>query len=229
MASISQARTWFRKRSGRYDLTTEDIDQYLNQGQQFLDQITEYQKAPTKLQSTTAAGDIFVSFSARMRVIQEVWVAKAGASKWELGKVTPGWIKETYPDPLASLQQGEPAYFTPDPMTYYNASGDFQYYAGAYADGFSNNGIIIMPPTDGVYLVEVTGRFYSQFISDSTSSWWLEQQSDALVKAAMRMLESDYRNTQGVKDWESALAPAIKGIHDDMAEEDSMTINRMEG
>lgn len=229
MATITEAREEFRRISGRQDLTTLQVDEYLNKGQQFLDQATEYQKAPTRLQGSVTAGGLSVTFTARMRTIFDVWITQTGQNKSQLGKLTDVQYREMFPGPPSSLTRGLPQYYTPDPLTYYNASGEFQFYNGAYADSFASSGILIGPPADGAYQIEVLGRFYSPQIGDAQSSWWLQQQSTVLVLAAMRMLEGHYRNTQGMKDWENAIGPLLKAVHDDYAEEESMNINRMEG
>ncbi len=229
MATINEVRAEFRRVSGRDDLSTALIDGYLNKGQRYLDQLTQYQKAPTRLQSSLVAGQIYTVFSARMRVIHEVWIAQSGEQKWQLGKMSSVLYRETYPKPPSSMDTGSPLHYTPDSLNYFNASGDFQYYPGAYSDSFTKNGILIGPPADQAYEVEVLGRFFSPVISDSQSSWWLEQQSDLVLLAAMRMLETEYRNTQGTRDWDLSLAAMLKAVQDDDVEEDSVTINLMEG
>lgn len=228
MATISEARTEFRATSGRADMTTADIDKWLNKGQMFLDQVTQFQKAPTRIQIEVSAGEFFGRFSVRVRTIESVWAADADA-KWRLTKVSSRYIRETWPGPPSGLDRSKPMYYAPDPMTYYNASGDFQYYSGVYSDSFTYNGILFMPPADGTYDVEVLGKFYSPIISDSQSSWWLAVQGDLLGLAAMRMLEASYRNTQGVNDWQNAMEPMLKAVQDDLAEEESVDVSRMEG
>lgn len=228
MATISGARTEFRAVSGRADMTTADIDSWLNKGQMLLDQVTQFQKAPTRIQIAVTAGEFFGRFSVRVRTIESVWAADT-SSKWKLTKVSSDYIRETWSTPPVDLDRSKPMYYTPDPMTYYNASGDFQYYSGVYSDSFTYNGILFMPPADTSYDIEVLGRFYSPILTDSQSSWWLNVHGDLLVLAAMRMLEASYRNTQGVKDWENAMAPMLKAVHDDLAEEESSDVVRMEG
>lgn len=229
MATISWARTRFREVSGRDDLTTAKIDEYLNSGQRFLDKVTDFKKSPTRLQSSLAAGEFFVKFTAQMRTLLGVWAAESGDEKWELNKLSEDYLRSLYPEPPSSTTQGPPEHYCSDPMTYYNASGDFEYYDGAYADSFSYSGLIIMPPADGAYLVEVRGRFYSPTLSDTQSSWWLTNHGEMLVLASMRQVEVHYRNTAGRKDWEAALALPLKAIEDDAAEEDIPTPSRMEG
>jgi len=228
MATISQMRTWLREKSGRYDLTTAQLDEYINMGQRYLDRITQYQKAPTRFQSALAVGTIYATIPAAARVVQEVWISD-GDTKWRLDKATEAQLRELYPEPPAAISTGQPSIYCADPLTYYSASGDFAFYTGAYDTSFSLNGILIMPPPDAAMSLEIRGRFYSPTLGDSQSSWWLTTQSDLLLRAAMRQIEVDYRNTAGRKDWEAAIAADLASIEFDDAEESSMDIDRMEG
>lgn len=228
MATISQMRDWLKQKSGRYDLTTAQLDEYINLGQRYLDRVTQFQKAPTRFQSALAIGDIYATFPAAARVVQEVWVSD-GDTKFRLDKATEAQLRELYPNPPSEISTGQPSIYCADPLTYYNASGDFQFYAGAYDTSFSLNGVLIMPPPNKAMSLEVRGRFYSPDVGDSQSSWWLTTQSDLMLRAAMRQIEVDYRNTAGRKDWEAAIAGDLASIEFDDAEEASMDIDRMEG
>lgn len=228
MATISQIRTWLQEKSGRYDLTTAQLDEYINNGQRYLDRITNFQKAPTRFQTAMTTGTLYATFPAAARVVQEVWISD-GDTKWRLDKATPAQLRELYPEPPDEIETGEPSIYCADSLTYYNASGDFQFYDGAYATSFSLNGVLIMPPPDVAMSLEVLGRFYSPDVGDSQSSWWLTTQADLLLRAALRQIEVDYRNTAGRKDWEAAIAADLASIEFDDAEEESMDIDRMEG
>lgn len=228
MATISQMRTWLQEKSGRYDLTTAQLDEYINEGQRFLDRATNYQKAPVRFQRALTVGTIYATIPAAARVVQEVWISD-GSSKWRLDKATEGQLRELYPNPPSEISVGQPAIYCADPLTYYNATGDFQFYDGAFATSFSLNGILIMPPPESTMSLEIRGRFYSETLTDSQSSWWLTTQADVLLKAALRQIEVYYRNTAGRKDWESAILTDLASIEYDDAEEESMDIDRMEG
>lgn len=228
MATIAWLRNEVKIRSGRYDLTTAQIDAYINAGQRYLDRITDYQKAPTRFQSALAIGDMYATFPAAARVVMEVWVSN-GTTKWRLLKATEAQLRELFPNPPSSISTGTPSIYCADPLTYYNASGDFQFYDGAYATSFSLNGVLVMAPPDVAMSLEVLGRFYTPDLGDSQSSWWLTTQVDVLLHAALRAIEIDYRNSAGRKDWELAIAADIASIEFDDAEEEGMDIDRMEG
>jgi hypothetical protein len=228
MATIAWLRSEVRERSGRYDLTTTKIDGYINDGQRYLDRITQYQKAPTRFQSTLAIGAMYATFPAAARVVMEVWAGNTD-SIWRLDKATEAQLRELYPGPPSVINTGTPAIYCADPLTYYNASGTFQYYAGAFDTSFTQNGVLIMPPPDTALSIEVRGRFYSPTLTDTQGSWWLSTQADILLRSALRAIEVEYRNSAGRKDWEQAIASDVASIEFDDAEEEGMDIDRMEG
>ena len=228
MASIAEARDLFKRLSGRYDLTTLQIDEYLNRGQEFLDEQSDFQKSPRRYQVQISAGQALVTLPAAIRAITQVWVGTAD-SRFELQKVDEAWLRAVYAEPVENLDRGQPIRYSPDPLTYENASGVFAWGDVDLSDSFDNNGLLVMPPSDQTYQIEVVGRFYSPTLSDSQSSWWLVNKHFQVVRAALRELEADYRNTAGMKDHEYSMQLPIKSINDDAAEEDSVGISEMDG
>lgn len=228
MATIAQVRDNFRRLSGRFDLTTAQIDEYLNRGQMYLDEVTDFQKAPQRLQASLVHGQALITFTSALRSIREVWIADT-EDRYKVDKVSDAWLRATYSKALASQDQGRPLYYVPDPLTYRNASGLFLWGTVVFEDSFDENGLLLLPVADGSYQVEVVGRFYSPVISDSQGSWWLTNHPRMLERAALRELEGDYRNSAGIKDHENAMSATLNSLMNDQAEEDSQDIVQMEG
>ena len=228
MATIAQVRDNFRRISGRLDLTTVQIDEYLNRGQMYLDEVTDFQKAPQRLQALMVQGQSLITFTSTLRSIREVWIADT-EHRYKVDKVSDVWLRATYSMPLASQDQGRPLYYVPDPLTYRNASGLFLWGTVVFDDSFDKNGLLLVPVADGSYQVEVVGRFYSPVLSDAHSSWWLTNHPRMLERAALRELEADYRNTAGIRDHENAMAATLNSLMNDQAEEDAQDIMQMEG
>ena len=91
-------------------------------------------------------------------------------------------------------------------------------------------GITIMPPPDEKYTVIVEGLFYSAVLSSaSDKSWWSVNNPEVLVHAAGYLLESFYRNTEGMKDWMLSLEQDAVGLDFDIVEEESANVSRMGG
>jgi len=86
------------------------------------------------------------------------------------------------------------------------------------------------PPADGNYTVEIVGLFYSPELSaDTDTSFFGTVHPEILLMAANRQLEIDYRNTQGVKDWELAIQTEMLGLGKDLVEEHIAEVSQMEG
>ena len=95
---------------------------------------------------------------------------------------------------------------------------------------YNYNGVMLFPPADGAYTLEVVGLFYSpELVNDTDTSFWGTVHPEILLMAANRQLEIDYRNTAGVKDWEIAIQSEILGLGKDLVEEHIAEISQMEG
>ena len=94
-----------------------------------------------------------------------------------------------------------------------------------------------MPPPDGNYYVSILGTFYSPTLSATlsgstwtqTKSFWSEVHPDILITAALYKLETFYRNTEGAKDWKSALMIDVADLDKDVADQESTQINQIGG
>lgn len=233
---LASLRTTFRSRSGRMDLADAEVDYYLNAGQRWLDAQVSHPKATARAFKQVKAGAVGVTFSATCRVIERVEVANR-ESRTKLEKREVDELRAAYPGMFSSLGQGRPLYWmpallrtNPDVLSV----ADLQVYMG-YLDAlvgvdYGYNGVILYPPADGEYVVEVTGKFFSpQLGGDNSGSWWAEVQPHLLLMAARRALEVDYRNREGVQDWEAAMASELSAIEGDMAEQESIGVRRMLG
>lgn len=99
------------------------------------------------------------------------------------------------------------------------------------ADGYQTyNGIVLMPPSDSTYAIEIEGHFYSATLTNDTDeTFWTVQHPTLLYAAVMRELEIIHRNTEGRKDWEAAIQSMMVGLDMDGVAEESSDANVMEG
>jgi len=68
--------------------------------------------------------------------------------------------------------------------------------------------------------IQAEGLFLSApLASDSSENFWTVNEPELLLKAAMRELEVMMRNTQGVKDWEAAIATELYALECDLVED----------
>ena len=235
-------RNKFCELSGRYDLITatqEDAgaDFFLNAGQKYLDRFFDSGKALARYPVIVSAGG-YIAKSVGIRAIKEVWVANSDG-KSQLAKCSLDEIKDYYNEEFSSTTQGTPAYYAPalfrpypdtlaDVTGMYNVSDLLTYSATAPAQHFNYNGIVLMPPADGTYTIEIVGLFYSPTLSATlsgstwtqTKSFWSEVHPEILIAAAMYKLQSLYNNTGAAMDLKASVLEDVMGLDHDAAEED---------
>jgi len=232
-------RLKFAELSGRYDLITatyEDngADFFLNHGQKYLDRLLDAGKMLARYPVILTAGE-YIAKSIGIRAIKEVWAANSDG-KSQLTKCSLDEIKTYYDEEFSSVTQGTPTYyapaiFRPFPDTLastagmYNVSDLILNGAGPH---YTYDGIVLMPPCDGTYTIEIVGLFYSPTLSATlsgavwtqTKSYWTEVQPEILIEAAIYKLQAMYHNTGGALDYKALVAEDILGLDQDIVEEE---------
>lgn len=243
--NLLQIRTEFVRRSGRYDLVVDAVsfvdngaNFYINAGQRFLDRLETVPKSWGRYFKSVATGVNYITFP-YCRAIKECW-AMTSTERKQLGKVDIDDLRNYYNEPVASLTQGEPAYYAPAvirviPESDRLAPGEFAGLTG-YSDAlmftahYAYNGVVFYPPPDGTYVIEVWGLFYSPELStDLQTSFWSDVHPEILLMAAMHQLEIMYRNTEGANDWLAAINLEVAGLGKDFVEENISDVDQMEG
>ena len=232
--NLLQIRQKFRTLSGRHDLVESDgsdngADFYINAGQRHLDRLDETQKSPAICYKFCEVNRYSVFFP-NCRAIKEVWAATTEA-KWQLEKKNLQDLIAGYFTTLPSgIDAGDTLYYAPAvtrsaPDVSTISAADFEAFVGYVdimsADHYAYNSVLLAPPTNTKLLIEVKGLFYTDELSEDTDkSFWSEVHPEILVMATMRMIEVFNRNTQGVNDWDNAIAAAVSGIGKDLVEEE---------
>lgn len=237
------ARILFRTVSGRHDLIAADGTDsgggfYLNEGRKHLDRhfFGENQKSWAVCYRFLESGFFSVQVP-QCRAIKEVWIATT-EERWQLEKKSLQDMKAEYLTELPSeIDTGNPLYYSPGIVRYVpeDASvaeleafvGYVDVPAGDYYD-FST--VIVMPPPDQKMMVEVNGLFYSmELVEDTDKNYWSEMHPLLLVMAAQRYIEVTNRNSQGVRDWDVAIATELSSLNMDLVEELIAEADQMEG
>lgn len=246
-------RKKFVELSGRYDLVNPDwtdngADFFLNEGQQFLDRLQDIGKSQAKHIQSVAAGTIKV-YSVGLRAVLNVWIGTSADGLTELGKCDIKYLRSLYGEQLGDIDQGTPEWYAPaifrpfpDTSTTTSWSGYYDYDdlivpAVGGTGHYTYTGIVIMPPPDGTIYVSIYGLFYSPTLTATlaagvwtqTKSFWSEVFPGTLIQAGLMKLEMFYRNTEGVKDWESGIMKDMSGFDKDAAEEEASGITEMGG
>jgi hypothetical protein len=242
--NLKELRTQFVKRNGRYDLVVDNVawvdngaDFYINAGQRYIDRLDTTHKSEGKNFQYVTSGDYYVTFPF-CRAVKEVFALDADGQK-RLEKVDYDKLRAYYADRQSQLTTGEPSYYFPagirlvpesDRLTIDELDAMIDWTHIIIDPSYNYNGVLFWPPADGNYTVEINGLFYSpDLASDDDHSFWSTVHPEILLMAANRQMEIDYRNTQGVKDWEAAIQTEILGLGKDLVEEHIADVDQMVG
>ena len=241
--NLIELRTRATQISGRYDLADHTtfadtgMNYYINAGQRWLDRKYFGKRMEGRYPKTIDIGDYIVDIQLA-RSIKEVWFFNL-ESRTRLDKASISWIRQQYTDTQNLQEVGTPLYYAPmitRGIPHFSAlSGSDADFRAHDADlmGVSSNlydSIMIYPPTDAEITVEVWGLFYSNpLINDTDKSYWSETNPDILIHAALRAIEVDHRNRQGVDDWTAAIMNNLSDIQLDDLDEEITDIDEMEG
>ena len=240
-SSLSDIRDMFVELSGRTDLIqagiVADADFFINQGCRELDRRLFGGKTEARYTIDLAAAQILVPIP-DCRAIKEVWLYTS-TDKVQLTKADDLLeMKKYYSEPKTGITASEPfVYFPvnarPYPSTItigdYNQQWVFEDIITSAHEGY--NAILISPPPDSSdYTIQILGTFYSDALTgDNDYNYWTVTHPLLLVQAALYKLEQMYRNTEGAKDWDSAIDKTMIQLNSDWIEEEIAEIDCMEG
>lgn len=232
--------------TGRRDLISPnanpDAAWYINAGQKRLDHILTGGRTIGRWFSNLALSQILVLIPS-CRFIKNVFLYSVDG-RVELVRCDVHKLREYYAEPKASLDAGAPEYYSPicirpypKDITNLSTGGTVLKQVWALESmvltGYqSYNAIVIMPPVDNAtsYSLEVWGGFYSDtLINPEDATYWTEVYPQALIKAAAYELEVMYRNTEGAKDWMTAINLDMVPLVHDYIEEESEGIIEIGG
>lgn len=226
---------FFKEWSGRVDLEDSTIVQYLNSGQKFLDDMTDFQQNPGRYFYAGTSGISFINLLAQAKVISGLSLIFEGT----VSRVTEIPISElqVISDELPSYRaNGLPEFFALANLRKVSAAAlsaeDRGKLAVIETGTVSDHlGIVFECPLDKAYTVDITGKFYSPTIEEGIDpdTFWAVQYPFTLVHAALYKLEISYRNTEGSKDWLSAILTDLRNIDHNVAEQAANSISEMKG
>jgi len=245
-------RKKFCELSGRYDLINSDLsdngaDFFINSGQAHLDRLQNTGGVQAKDVQSVAAGTIKV-YSVGLRTVKEVWIGNSTDGLTQLKKATLNYLRTEYGEQLGDVDKSTPEWYAPavfrpyeDTDTTTSLSGfydiDDLILHGTVPNHFTYSGIILAPPPDTTMYVSIYGLYYSPTLSATvsagvwtqTKSFWSEVFPDMLIMAALYRMETFYRNTEGAKDYKSALMVDVTDMDKDFAEQEAADIDQMGG
>lgn len=240
--NLLQIRTKFVQISGRYDLVVDTTDwadnganYYINAGMHMLERMSDLTENKARLFYALGSGEYALTFQHNCRLIQEVW-ANSSTERFPLEKVSLAELKKEYYKLASSEDTGEPAYYALAELRALETTDQLS--LGTFIDKtwlesdtkYDYNGIVIVPPADTSYVIEISGLFKNvDLSSNSDENFWTIQESDLLLRAALYKLEAFSRGTENAKNWLSAIKEDVFELNKDLAQEESVGIDQMEG
>jgi hypothetical protein len=240
--SLLDVRRQFVEISGRYDLVDDPVnwsdkgaDFYIQSGQKYLERLVTVPENTATIFLPLAAGEYSLTFQYSIRSIQEVFVNDS-EQRIRLDKVSLRDLKETYYKTVSDTTTGGPTHYALANLraletTAKDSLGTFINNTHDESDTkYDYRGIIIVPPADGSYVVEVTGLFQqTKLTADADENYWTTSAPELLLKAALYQLEVFSRGTGNARNYLSALQAELAALEMDWIEEDIAEIDNMKG
>ena len=237
--------------SGRYDLVQPDptnghefgdngIDFFVNDAQLYMDLFTDLQYKSWHY-SKPVSGTYIIELE-KYRKIEAVWYADT-ESRNEAVERSLKYVRDTYTTPIDSSDVGAPAEFCKIPVnvapsllettvvSFANLVdwGQLHQNDAKFQLGGAYTGILLIPPTDGTYTIEILGQFYSpDLIDDASSSLWSSRYPSILAKGTMMSMEGLLRNSEGVNDFKRLVDQMLLAVEADASEDDPGYTNQQE-
>jgi len=234
--NLKQMRKLFAQHSGmRKYVTMPDYGDnganlLLQQGQKLLDFM---QPAPGSNRShlyDTAEGVYQVPLEG-CRAVGSVYLLNSDGLS-ELTEKTTEEIRSLYTSSADEIDSGTPKYWAPtsflEPGEQDSTSDSFAsvYYDICFGKDYETPALLVLPPADGVYTLEVHGRWFTKkLVNDTDESWWSINYPLALVQAAMVVIEMLNRNNEGVAAGVRALQDVyLVGLERDQALQETVHV-----
>lgn len=233
------------KVSGRYDLVDASngyadtgMNFYINEAQKSLERKLGITVVEGKIYKDLAIGDYLIKFQ-DCRAIKEVWLLIAGSKRQRLEKIDESDMREVnYTVPLSSATKGPPTYYYPTnlrriPETETGLSDsatilEFIDVDSPYDPTYK--GIVIYPPSDLAYGLEIDGLFYGlKLTNDTDKNIWTVEYPSLLMKATLRELATFFKGGKTVSAWDTIIDSELVDIDKDTIEQGLSDVNKTEG
>ena len=167
------------------------------------------------------------------RIIKEVWIADTSGYRSQLKRLSLSDMRELYANnTLAAITRAAPLYWVPgvtmlapsqlaETAATFVTEGLTDYDLIVFSEDYLNKSIYVMPPVAVTTTVEVLASWYSKTLSEDTDVCFWSQYPELLVRAARSEIEVDlHRNTQGRRDFDTALLERVDQLNSNMVEEE---------
>jgi hypothetical protein len=160
---------------------------YLNAGMRWLNRRWASKGTFRKVTTTIAEGEYLLDVSNIIDVRRIDVIGASDEARSQLRYLTFQEIRDYYQQPYADIEEGKPLCW----------SNNVQ----AVADAPGTDNIILLPPADGTYTVDIfTDLKTADLSADADTNWWTVYNPELVVRAARIQLEMDgHRNVSGYK------------------------------
>ncbi len=91
-------------------------------------------------------------------------------------------------------------------------------------------GLLFGAAANQEYAIVIDGIFRPKELSvDADINYWTENYPEILLYAAFYSMETFYRNTQGANDWNNAILKSVRGIDEDIVQEEQHEVTQIQG
>ena len=239
--SLLEIRTLIAKKSGRYDLVDPStfadngMDFHITAGQKYLDKLAPIPENFAQIYQTLATDEYSLMFQFHCRAIQSVFINN-DTDRWELERLALEDLKSHYTNTATNTDSSPPCYYAIANLraletTAKNSLGTFINLTHLEDDlNYTYRGLIITPPADEAYVIEVSGKFSQLVLSaDTDENYWSIEYPHLLIMAALRSIETFNRNSEGVRDWSASIISETNELDFDVADEESYGVTQMKG
>lgn len=241
--------------SGRFDLVKDanagdyttngpiGVDFFINAGARWLENRVSRKKEFVWEKYDIAIGDV-IKVITNLKSVKEVWMMNADG-RFLLTKKSLGWIRQEFAKAAADVTQDKPKYWTPAAVGFSQNQLDLTAVGGTkpytsvftydiddlvFGDHFNQSAILWMPPSDAIYTLSILGQFYERSLTNSTdTNFWSVRYHEALIQAAMLMMERFYRNREGYREHREYIQDDLINIQREPIEEEISGKNQMTG
>ena len=241
--NLVQVRTEFVKISGRFDLVTDPTtfsdngaDFYLEAGQRSLERRLGINIARAKFYKDLSIGDYLIKL-AHVRAIQEVWILDTDG-RYQVELIEPGEMASYTETPsISDATRGMPTHYwpttlrrSPEAISPTDSSLIGLYNETVSPPDTDATGIMLYPPVDEAYAVEIVGLFYNAFPDGNKSSnYWTDNYPTLMIMAGLQQLEYMYGGSKTATAWDNLIENELANIEKDAIEQEVAQADKMEG
>lgn len=232
--NLGQIRAMFIQLSGRADLVVNPASSlfFIQSGIKYLESVTNV-LMNNGLHVVELTSGAYTFDVPNIRKIHSVKVIDPDTEK-VVGTVNPlGYFELLDKFEGSFSKTGIPTYYAATPQntsTITPLGGTTETFSGIDVFAIQEH-YLIYPAASRALRLHISGLFSQsqKLTSDTQENWWTANHSDLVLYASLYVLESFYRNTEGMKDWLNAMQPLLNSLEADVVQREADDADEMRG